>query len=398
MTFRAAIFALLTAVASPAGAGPEIQALGGDLFIGGSGTARSLEAERDVFAGGASLVIDGRVAEDLHVSGFDVDVDAQTAGDLYAAGGAVTIRAATGGDLSAAGFSLRTTPAAETGGNARLAGGTLTIEGPVRGALAATGAEIIFDAPVAGDVWLTAHNLTLGDAAKIGGKLIYSTPSEIIIPPGVIDADRITYRPLDRMQMFEEARDAWGSREYPALPGFMSFFAGFILMLAFFLGLAAICLTFLPRQVAHLKRSADDRPGTTLLTGLIGLSILFGLVPVSALTVIGLPMVPIVILTIIAIWVLGYVLGAYVVTMRLTGAFGPGDAPGRIGELGLLAVTLTVAAVLNFIPVLGWVLNFGLVLFGTGAIASVIFERMIGSAGPVRDAALEPIPDERDGA
>jgi hypothetical protein len=118
------------------------------------------------------------------------------------------------------------------------------------------------------------------------------------------------------------------------------------------------------------------------------------MVPVSAMTVIGLPLVPIVILTIIALWVLGYVLGTYAVAMRLAGAFGPGDAPGRIGELGLLALTLTIVAVLNFIPVLGWVLNFGLVLFGIGAMASAVFERLIGPVGPVRDAALTPLPDE----
>lgn len=398
MTFRAALFAFLTLTASPAGAGPEIQSHGGDLFIGGSGTARSLDAARDVFAGGASLTIDGTVAEDLHVSGFDVEVDARTDGDLYAAGGAVTIRAATDGDLSAAGFSLRTTPGAETGGNARMAGGTLTIEGPVAGALMAAGGEIIFDAPVAGDVWLTGQSITLGDDAKIGGKLIYSAPAEIIIPPGVIDADRITYRPLDRMKMFEEAREAWEGREYPTLPGFMSLFASFVLMLAFFIGLGAICLAFLPRQVAHLKRIADDRPGTVLLTGIVGLSILFGLVPVSAMTVIGLPLVPIVILTIVAIWVLGYVLGAYAVAMRLAGAFAPGNLPGRMGELGLLALTLIAAAILNFIPVLGWVLNFALVLFGIGAMASGLFERLIGPVGPARDAALTPLPDERGGA
>ncbi|MDH5529580.1 MAG: hypothetical protein OEY05_06030 [Paracoccaceae bacterium] len=394
MIFRAALFAVLAVLASPVGAGPEIEAHGGDLFIVGSGTARSLDAARDVFAGGASLTIDGTVAEDLHVSGFDVDIDARTAGDLYAAGGSVTVRAETGGDLTAAGFSLRTTPGAETGGNARMAGGTLTIEGPVRGALMATGGEIIMDAPVAGDVRLTGHRISFGDAAKIGGRLVYSAPSEIIIPPDVIAADRVTYRPLERMKMLNEAREAWQGREYPTLPGFMSLLAGFILMLAFFIGLGAICLAFLPRQVAHLKRIADDRPGTTLLTGVVGLSILFGMVPVSALTVIGLPLVPIVILTIVAIWVLGYVFGAYAMAMRLARGFGAGDAPGRVGELGLLAVTLTVVAVLNFIPVLGWILNFGLVLFGTGAIASAVFERLIGPVGAVRDAALTPIPDE----
>lgn len=41
---------------------------------------------------------------------------------------------------------------------------------------------------------------------------------------------------------------------------------------------------------------------------------------------------------------------------------------------------------------------FGLVLFGTGAIASAIFNTPVGVAGPERDAALTPIGETGPGA
>ncbi|MCV2868405.1 hypothetical protein OEW28_07165 [Defluviimonas sp. WL0002] len=367
--------------ASQALAGPETEALGGDLYIGGSGTARSIEADRDVFAGGASLRLDGTVAQDLHATGFDLEIETRTEGDLYAAGGAITIRAETGGDLSAVGFSVRTAPTATTGGNARLAGGTMTIEGPVSGALVASGAEIILDAPIEGDVWLAARTITFGEAARIGGRLTYSAPDEIDIPDTVLPADRITYSRLEGLRVLETARDAWRDHGYPMVPAFLSVFAGFVVMIAFLIGLAAVCLSAFPRQVDRLRQLADGRPALTLLAGIAGLSMLFGLAPVGALTVVGIPLVPVVMLAIVVVGTLGYALGVHILAMRLGPLFRVDPEEGLWHKLGLFAATLLIACLLNLVPVIGWLINYALVLLGAGALTRALFGGPLGGAG-----------------
>ena len=58
--------------------------------------------------------------------------------------------------------------------------------------------------------------------------------------------------------------------------------------------------------------------------------------------------------------------------------------------LVVLAVAVTLITLLNFIPFLGWVANYTLVLLGIGAMTSAIFEWMIGNIGYSRDVEMKP--------
>lgn len=378
------ILLLALAAPAPALAEPEQVSHGGDVFAGGSGSLRGLDAPRDVLAGGNAITIGGRVAGDVHAAGFTVDIEAPTGGDVLAAGANVTLRAPVGEDLTAAGFTLRTAPAAEVAGNARLAGGTVTVEGPVRGALSIAAAEVILNAPVSGDVSITAESISFGPDAVVSGQFHYRTDDEHAVPERVATPDRVTWQRLERGDMLRAARDSWEQAEYPALPTTQALLGGFILTLAFFVLLGALFLAFAPRLVQRLRTEALAAPGQTLVIGVLGLSTVFGLVPVSAMTIVGLPLLPFVLLFIVVLWTLGYLLGAYVVAMRFWQAFGSGGAdPTRGARLVVLAAGVTVATLLNFIPFIGWAVNFTLVLFGTGAMARLLTDRWTGRvAGP----------------
>ena len=387
------ILLTLLAICGAAAADPVETIHGGDVYLGGSGTARGLDAARDVFAGGNSITLSGRVAEDIHASGFSVDIEAGATGNVYAAGATVTLRAPVGKDLTAAGFTLRTSPGAEVAGNARLAGSTVTIDGPVKGALSAAAGEVILNAPIGGDAWITAGKISFGPDAVVSGQLRYSTPDEISVPERVADPARVSYSKLDRREWMREMREGWEGAEYPVLPTFLSLFAGFLVTLAFFILLGAIFLAFLPRQVQRLREQSLAQPGLTLLSGVIGLSVLFGLVPISAMTIIGIPMVPVVLLAIVVLWILGYVLGAYVVAMRFWQSFGSAADPTMLSRLIVLAIGVTVAALLNFIPFVGWIANFALVLLGIGAMTRALFDRLVGNMGPALDVDMNPVTE-----
>ena len=53
--------------------------------------------------------------------------------------------------------------------------------------------------------------------------------------------------------------------------------------------------------------------------------------------------------------------------MQVWVALGGSDEPHTATRLLLLAAAVTVVALLNFIPFVGWVVNFTLVLIGVGA-------------------------------
>ena len=99
----------------------------------------------------------------------------------------------------------------------------------------------------------------------------------------------------------------------PTLPVWLSMFTAFLISAIFLLVLAVIFLTFAEQLVKKMRRRVTRQPLQTFLLGVIGLSALFGMVPVTALTIIGLPFVPFALLAVLVTWTLGYLLAAYAV-------------------------------------------------------------------------------------
>lgn len=257
---------LLLAMAGQVGAETVDRTIGGDVLRLGE-TGAPLNAARDVLAAGATVSLDGAVAQDTHAAGFDVDVDATTGGDLYAMGFSVGLRGPIGGDLTASGFTVRTGAGAEVGGNVRIVAGRVTIDGPVLGTLAAAGGKVTLNSAISGDVLLAGETVTFGPDARIDGTLTYSTPARMEIPARVVPADRITFQAYQRSEVVTDARVMWSDWDAPVLPTFLSVLSGFLVTLGFFVLIGALFLTLAPKQVRHLCRGIDARPGMALLTG-----------------------------------------------------------------------------------------------------------------------------------
>lgn len=370
---------------TPASAEEVSRTHGGDTFIAGEAVTETLSAPGDVFAAGSVVTTTGSVSGDIHVAGYDVDITSQVGGNLYAAGSSVTIDASVAQDVTAAGYSVRSTQESVTQGNLRLFGRSLTIDGPVAGALSAFGGTVHLNAPVEGDAWIVAETVTYGPKARIDGSLTLSVEDGKPVPARVLPAERITLEDWDRGAMFEEFDRSWEGVELPGLPVWMSLFSAFLISAIFLLLLAAVFLSFAPKQVDRLRLRVTRQPLQTFLLGVIGLSALFGMVPVAAFTVIGLPFIPFALLLIVVAWTLGYLLAAYAVARRMLQAFdGPAD-PTIAVKLVAVAFAILVVAILNFVPFLGWVVNYTLVLLGVGAMTAGLLSLFI----PDPDPALE---------
>lgn len=364
--------------------------IGGDVFEAGANATITGAPTRDAFATGFSATLDGTIAGDGHAAGFDVDVDGSIGADLYAVGASVSVTAPVGEDLTASGFSVRLRANGSVEGNARLMGGSVRVDGPVQGSLMATGGTITLNAPVAGDVRMTAGDINFGGNARIGGTLVYAAPDEIDIPESVVAADRVRYVQIASFEGFDGLREMMNEPQRLFWPSFFAIVTAFVVTLAFLVVVAAVFVAFLPKRVDDAFSLANGKPGLSLLSGFLAMALLFGLVPVSAMTLIGAPFVPIVILFIILSWVAAYLLGAYTASMRLAGAFGA-HAQTNIAKLAVLAVGLLVLAFLNFVPFLGWLINIVIVLLGLGAIALMVVGRIDGPALvalPPREDAL----------
>jgi len=364
---------------------------GGDTFVAGAQVNEVVDATGDAFLAARTIEARGTTAGDLHVAGFDVSISTATAEDLYAAGATVVVRGPVAQDLTAAGFSVRTEKASVTQGNVRLFGNSITVEGPIEGALLATGRDVIVNAVIKGDARILAQSLSFGPDAQINGTLTYSTEDKIAVPERVAPSERVVFEAYSGSRL----RKNWDEigKEMPVLPTVASMIFGFVISLLFFVVLGALMLTFMPKRLSRLRSSIAEAPGQSILLGVIGLSMLFGMVPITALTIVGLPFVPIVVLAIVVIWTLGYALGAYGVAMRIWSGFGGADHPSNIARLLVFAAAITFTALLNFIPFVGWVANYTLVLLGVGAVTRALFQWLIGNPDIVFDVDMKPIGD-----
>lgn len=350
--------------------------VGGDTYVSGANAELAAESPRDAVLSGFSVELSGRVTGDANAVGFDVDVDAPVGGDLYAAGFSVRVEQSVGEDLSALGFTVAVDDDATVAGNARLAGGNVVLEGAVAGSLVAAAGAMKIDGTVAGDARLTAGRLSFGPDARIEGTLVYSAREPVDIAASVIPADRVRFERLEIDTAFDGMGEAM-EVPFPSFwPSFFGIFFGFVLTLAFLLVVAALAMALAPRLTEALRAEAADRPFRALLLGLVGLATLAGLVPVSGMTIIGLPLVPIVVLAIVLAWIGGYLLGAYALAWRVAVAFaGPSDTMAV--RLLVLAAGLVVLALLNFIPFLGWLLNVLVVLLGIGVFTERALEPLV---------------------
>lgn len=371
------LFVLVSAF--PAIAQSEREVIGGDLFIAGSGGAGTVEAARDLFAAGGNLTVEGSVAQDAHFAGFDIDIETEVADDVYAAGASVTLRSAVGEDLTAMGFSVRVAGDGSVAGNARLSGASVVVDGPVAGALVASGGEVVINSEIGGDARLAAGTLGFGPEARIAGNLSYAAPEEIEIPASVIDPARVRFERVDSWEGVERATRDWHGPEMPMMPSTTAIFGALVVTIGFFVVLGAVALAVWPERIEALRQGAMARPGRAMLGGVLGLAVIFGLVPIALMTVLGIPLLPVILLALVVAWILGYAFGVYVLAMRIWTGMG-GDEPASPGRLAVYAAGLLVISLLNVVPFLGWILNFTLVLFGLGAIAVPVFASLFGPA------------------
>ncbi len=357
---------LATLSTGPVTAGESITSVGGDTYLVGSSPKLGTPAPRDVFIAGFSSESSTSIAGSLHLAGFRIDANATTGGDLYAAGADITVSADIKGNATVAGFSVQLAPDAVVGGNMRLAAGTATINSRIDGSLVATAGELHINAPIAGDVRFSAMQISFGPNARIGGRLDYITPTEAPIPVAVIAADRVHYSAPKAGGIGEDLGQTLDESTAHFWPSAVTIAVSALMTVAFLVLVAALFMAFAPEQVARLRGFAQHHVGKTLLMGVLGLATLTGLVPVSAMTLVGIPMIPFVIFAIIVVWTLGYLLGVYALAMRVSDAFH--DEPTTLaGKLTVLAAGLIIAALLNFIPIAGWMINLAIVLLGFGA-------------------------------
>src|SRR3989344_7136534 len=311
----------------------------GDLVAAGGNVLINSPVTQDVIVGGGSVTILGTVGDDVRVGGGNITISGQVRGDVVAGGGQ-TVISGTG-----------------VGGDILWGGGTLRIEAPVGGDLKLAGGEVYLNSTVVGNVEFTGEKLTLGEGAVIEGNLTYSTPNEATVEDGAL------VRGATDFKQQESKREA-AKADVAAFASAAGLF-GFLMRLA----AALVLALFFHRYAVTLVQSIVQRPLLELGRGFAA----FAITPIASIillmTILGVPLgilglIAFVAMLIFASLLAPVVLGSVVHKLVLK------PATYQVTWLTIL-IGVVLYSILGWIPVIGWIAKFALLLVTLGAIVKV---------------------------
>ena len=221
----------------------------------------------------------------------------------------------------------------ETIGKAVAIGGSVTVAGHVRRDAVAIG----------GSVTLLPGARVEGDAVAVGGTVS-------VDPAATLDGDNVSLGGTIPSMVGSSMR--WAAGGMRPMFGFASRLTRAVLLY----GLALLVAVAFPGVLAHVKAYLVDRPG---LSALGGLALVLGFAPLCvllAVTIIGIPLIPVAVLLLVALLLFGFTVSAGWLGERIpvlqektpvkTVALG-GAALGLVGMIPWLgtAVLVVVAAI-----------------------------------------------------
>jgi len=328
--------------------------LGDNLYTSGMDVGVSGAGLKSVFAAGESVSLDAGIAGTAHMIGRDVRFTAPVGGSVYGAGYSVAIDAPVTGSATAAGYDVEITAKGSIGGDALLAGRYVRVDGPVAGHALLTGDVVEIGAPISGSAEIRAREIRFKPGARIDGTLSYWSDKTLTVPADVVSADRVTAHLVD-LPVDHAARDLVG---------------GLVVMLLVLLVAGALFILALMPLLSGARAALVARPWWTFLAGIVALSALFGSIFVLAVSLIGIPLIPVVLLLTPFLLAAGYLTTAYALGGALLDRVrANASSQNRWAALGALVIGLVVLGFLHSIPIFGWVVGVAATLLGLGALA-----------------------------
>jgi len=304
-----------------------------DAYIGAKNASIDGTVEGDVYAGGNEIKIRGSVTENLFAAGKTISLSGIAGHNVYAAGQTMEIAGAVHGDVIVAGDTLTIREGAVIDGEVFFFGNELHVNGEVKGGVHFFGNALTFNNGKAASINMHGNTLDL-IAANISGYVTYEASRELSKDNATVIGGAVTKSP-ERMDKVKDA------------PMF-----GF--NIAFFLmGLVMVMLAvwLFGKEAAGFVMDAVARPGRTGVIGILALIAIPIVSIILMITVIGLPLGVLLLLTygilLIASSVLASILVGAVLAKWIKKEY---IVDYKWAFAGFLVLTI-----LDFVPLMGWI-------------------------------------------
>jgi cytoskeletal protein CcmA (bactofilin family) len=320
-----------------------------DVYLAGGTIDVSADVQGDVVAAGGRISIGQRVTGDVLAAGGTVDIGGDVLDDVRVAGGTVTLHGHVGGDAVATGGTVELEPEASVGGRAWFGGGDVRVAGRVATHLKAAGQHVTISGTVHGDVQVTGQEVEILPSARIAGSFTYRSPHPARIDSAAVISGGVVRLPYHEPSLAEEVLRR-------------------LIVVAALGALGAVLILVFPGFSHGAVRTLSGEPW--LSVGL-GAAVLVG-TPVAAVllmvTVVGSALGVASLVVYALALMAGFLTGALCTGDLLLGWMRPGATSSVGSSVVALLVALIAISLVRWIPVLGGLVSFGVLLFGLGAL------------------------------
>jgi cytoskeletal protein CcmA (bactofilin family) len=367
----------------------------GDLIV--FGTVVKIDptgvVEGDLMAAGQGVSIQGRVLDDVRIAGAT----------LVLGPGAVV-----GGDVLAAGYSVDLQSGSQVQGDVTVAGSLISLSSQVAGDLLSGSAGFRLDGAIMGNAKITVGGaedispinpfmfmptvpelpqvvtvpggLSFGPNAMIGGDLTYIAPTQVTIPEGVV-AGQVTYNAPPPEKAAETAPPPTETEI------FLKWFIGLVRTLVTLLLVGLLIGWLFPGLLRQSAITLNSRLWESLLWGVIGVVgfgfglFLIGFVTIVVMLILGLLTLGDLVGTtlMLGMWlgftlILAYkILATYVAKIVVSACLGRWilgkiSSPAAEHRVWPVVLGVVILVLLWSIPIVGWLVNLAVILFGLGAV------------------------------
>ena len=318
----------------------------------------------DVIVAGGSITITGPVAGDVIAAGNIIRINGSVGGSIRLAASSVEISSEVKHNVWAVASSVNLSPTAKVGWDVYGAAATFDIKGPVDGNVWVTGTAIVIASQVGKDVAVSVDDdgqIILYPEAKVGGNLSYKAAS-------------------DDQLIIKEGAEVVGqtARKEIAIPTdvkfnkFLSFIYIFFEIISLFslLVIGLILVSLLPKFVLQVRDEMMKKPWPSLGWGLIYLIVTPIIAVFLMITIIGIPLGIIIIPVYVITIYVSKVFAGFAVGLLIADNLAK-DKKYKGTLVWPLVVGLVLLTFINFIPIIGFIVKFFLVLWALGAIIQV---------------------------
>ncbi len=345
----------------------------GDLIVGGGDVTIGGNISEDLMAAGGEIRVRGAIGDDARIFGGDIQVASDVDGDLITFGGRIEVGrdAVVGGDVVINGGEV--TLNGDVAGDVMVNGGVLYLNSTIFGNLKTYGGEIHISGDVRGDSTIVVDKITLSDSTSFGGNVTYWSKS------GEIDFDSVTTGTVT----FDESLKPYKDKDMRKAKAGLAAGMGALAAGAIFYSLLSTLLIIgilVWGTKTYFRDSAKKVLKEPWMNALYGLLYIVA-TPIIAImimiSIIGIPVGA----TVLALYAISITFAKPFTAVVLAKVWEEKQKSKKVYPQWKTALHAFVAyiglKIIGFVPVLGWLVCFGVVCSAFGGMMRAEYERYL---------------------